>query len=81
MFLNHQRAVAVAHARAAWQQQIFVPEVGVGMDRDRRNMQLAAQRLFVQRLNILEPVFETITPQIDFIRRHRVKHESVVRIG
>jgi hypothetical protein len=44
-------------------------------------MQLASHGAFVQRLNVFQLVFETIAAQIDFVRRHRVKHERVVGIG
>src|SRR5205807_8635345 len=43
--------------------------------------QFAAQRAFVQCLDVFEPMFEAITAQIDFVFRHRVKHEGVVRVG
>ena len=55
--------------------------VGVGVDRNRRDVQLAAHRAFVQRLDVLEPMLETVTAQVDLVLRHRVKHERVVRIG
>ena len=51
------------------------------MNRDCRNVQLAPQRPLIQRLNIFQPMFETIAAQIDFVLRHRVKHEGVVWIG
>ena len=81
MFLNHQRPISISHARTARQQQILVRDVGVGVNRDRGNMQLASHGAFVQRLNVFQLVFETIAAQIDFVRRHRVKHERVVGIG
>ena len=44
-------------------------------------MQFAAQRAFIQRLNIFQPMFETVTAQVDLVFRHGVKHERVVGIG
>ena len=43
-------------------------------------MQVAAPRAFIQRLNIFQPMFESITAKIDFVFRHRIKHERIVRI-
>ena len=79
---RHQhRPVAVAHARAAGQQRVAIAHVGVGVDRDRRDVQLAAQGALVQRLDVLEPMLEAIAAQIDLVFRHRVKHEGVIGIG
>ncbi len=38
-------------------------------------------RPLIQRLNIFQPMFEPISAQIDFILRHRVEHERIIRIG
>ena len=51
------------------------------MNRDRRNIQLASHRALVQRLDIFEPVFETIAAQINLLLRHRVKHEGIIGVG
>src|SRR5215831_4089458 len=44
-------------------------------------MQLTALRPFVRRLNIFQPMVESITTQVDFILCHRIEHERVIRIG
>src|SRR5215831_2736891 len=44
-------------------------------------MQFAAPRSLIQRLNIFQPMVETITAKIDFVFGHRVEHEGIVRIG
>src|ERR1051326_5229061 len=44
---NDHRAVAVAHARAAWEQRITIAQVSEGVDRDRGDMQFASQRPFL----------------------------------
>ena len=44
-------------------------------------MHLAALRPLIQRLNVFQPMFKSITSQIDFVLRHRVEHERVVRVG
>ena len=81
MFPNNDGSVSIAHARATGQQRVFVCDVRVRVDRDRGNMQLAAPRPFVQRLNIFQSMFESITTEIDFVFRDRIKHKRVVWIG
>ena len=44
-------------------------------------MQLAALRPLIQRLNIFQAMVEPITTEIDFILRHRIEHERVIRVG
>src|SRR5437870_9093004 len=44
-------------------------------------MQLAAPRPLIQRLNIFQPMVEPITTEVDFILRHRIEHERVIRVG
>ena len=44
-------------------------------------MKLATRGPFVERLNVLEPVFEAVTAQVDLVFRHRVKHECIVGVG
>ena len=55
--------------------------VRISVDRDRRDMQLAPERAFIQRLNIFQSMFETVTTEIDFVLRDRIEHEGVIRIG
>ena len=35
----------------------------------------------IEGLNVLEPVFKTVSAQINFVFRDRVKHERVIGIG
>src|SRR5438270_9504923 len=79
-FSDHDWSVAIAHARATRQERVFVRDVGVGMNGNGRDMQLAASCAFVQGLDILQAMLETIPAQIDLIFRDRIKHERVVRI-
>jgi hypothetical protein len=44
-------------------------------------MQLATQRALIQRLDGLDLMLEAIAAQIDFVFRHCIKHEGVVRIN
>ena len=81
VFSDHNWSVAIAHARAARQQCIFIRRIRIRVNRDGRNVKLAAECPFIQRLDILESMFETITTKIDLVFRHRVEHECVVRIG
>ena len=78
---DHHRAVAIAHARAARQERVTIAHIGIGVNRDRGDVEFAAHRALVQRLNIFEPMFESVAAQIDLVFRHRVKHEGVIRIG
>jgi hypothetical protein len=44
-------------------------------------VKLATERALVQRLNVFQSMFESITTEIDFALRHGIKHERVVWIG
>ena len=72
--------VAISHARPARQQRIAVADVGVGMNADGRNIQLAAGRSLVEGLDVLENVLELETASRDETASQRVKHEGIVRI-
>ena len=50
------------------------------MNRNRGNVQLAAKGSLIKRLNIFEPMLKAIAAQVDFVFRHRVKHEGVIRV-
>jgi hypothetical protein len=50
------------------------------MDRDSREMKLASQRALIQRLNVLQYMFESVTACIDFVLSKSVKHERVIRV-
>src|SRR5229473_7855099 len=55
--------------------------MGVGMNADRGNLELAAQSPAIQSLDILEFVKKTQLARIELIVGQRVKHEGIVRIG
>ena len=55
--------------------------VCISVDRDRRDVQFTPERAFIQRLNIFQSMFETVTTEIDFVLRDRIEHEGVIRIG
>ena len=57
---DHHWAIAIAHAGAAGQKRVPVAHIRKCVNRDRGDVQLAAKRAFIQRLNIFEPVFEAI---------------------
>src|SRR5438128_558132 len=79
-FSDNNWSVSIAHARAARQQCVFVGDVGIRVDGNRGNMQLTAPRALIQRLNIFQPMVETITAKIDFVFGHCVEHEGIVGI-
>ena len=79
---RHQHwAIAVAHARAAGQQGVLVAHMRVGMDADRRDVQLAAAGPLVQRLDVLQDVLKIVAAVIDQSLGQAVKHERIVRVG
>ena len=61
LFCHEHRAIAVAHARAAGQQGVFVGNVGVGVDADGGDVEFAARGAFVQRLDVLQNVLKMKT--------------------
>ena len=81
MFSDNDRPVSIAHARPARQQRVVLSHVRIRMNRDGGDMQLAAPRPLIQRLNIFQGMVEPITTEVDFILRHRIEHERVIRIG
>ena len=80
MFSDNDRPVSIAHARPARQQRVLVGDVRIRVNGDRGNVELAASRPLVQRLNVFQSMFEPITTKIDFFLRHCIKHERVIRI-
>src|SRR6266705_5695970 len=80
-FSDNNWSVSIAHACAAWKQCVLVGDISIRVDGDRGNMQLAAPRALIQRLNIFQPMVETITAKIDFVFGHCVEHEGIVGIG
>ena len=78
---NEHRPISVAHARAARKERVSIADVSVSVDRNRGDVQFAAHGALVECLNVFELVLKTIPAQIDFVLRHRVKHEGVVWIG
>jgi len=48
---------------------------------DGGSVQLASPRPLIQRLNVFQPMFKAIAPQIDFVRPDRVEQKRAVRIG
>jgi hypothetical protein len=43
---------------------------------DGGNVQLAALRPLIQRLNVFQPMFKPVTAQIDFVLRDRVERNG-----
>ena len=81
LFCHEHRPVAVAHARAARQQCVFVADIGVGVDADRRDVKFAAGRAFVQRLDVLQDVLEPVAVRGNQFLRQPVEHECIIGIG
>ena len=77
---DEARAVPVAHRRAMRKQRVAVAEVGVGVNRDRRDLELAAHRALVEALDVLQLVDVGQPFGIDLPGGERVEHERVVRV-
>ena len=80
LFRHQHRAIAVAHARAAGQQRVFIGNVSVGMNADGGDVEFSAGGAFVQRLNVLQNVLEMKTMRRNKFLGQAIKHESVIRI-
>ena len=78
---NQPRSVSVAHRGAARQQPIALGEIGVGVDRNRGNLELTAQRALIERFDVGELVQVAELPGIELALGERIKHERVVGIG
>ena len=57
---NNHRTVPVAHAGAARTEDVAVAQVGIGVNAQRRQLQLAFQGAAVERLNVDQLVREAI---------------------
>src|SRR6266496_6305888 len=68
-------------SRPARQQRVILGHVRIRVNGDRGNMQLAAPRPLIERLNIFQAMIEAVTTEVDFILRHRIEHERVIRVG
>ena len=64
---DEPRAVPVAHRRAVREQGVLVGEVGVGVDRDGGDLELAAQRALVERLDVLQLVDVARGPPVSIL--------------
>ena len=78
---HEARSVAIAHGCTVREEGVSVAEVGVGVNGDRRDLELSAHGALVQRLDVLELV-DVLEPfGIDQPVRERVEHERVVGVG
>ena len=78
---HDHRAVAVAHAGAAGAEEIVVGQIGVGVQADGRQLQLAGEGAAVERFDIDQLVAEFVIAGVDLAVGQGVEHEGVVRIG
>ena len=77
---DEARAVPVAERGAVRQQGVAIGDVGVGMDRDRGDLELAAARALVQRLDVLKFVNVGEAFRVNPPVGERPEHEGIVRI-
>ena len=78
---DDHRAITVAHAGAAGAKNILVGQIGVGVQADGRQFQLAGKGAAVERFDVDQLVLEGVAAGIDFSVGQGMKHEGVVRIG
>ena len=78
---DDHRAVAVAHARPARAEHVAVGQMGVGVQADGRQFQLAAEGPAVERLDIDQLVLEAVAAGVDLALGQGVEHEGVVGVG
>ena len=75
---HNDRSIVPADTCAAGKEYVFVRQVRVCMERDRRNFELAFERLSVQCFDVAQLVDIVEITGIDLASRERVKHECVV---
>ena len=75
------RSVAVPEARAVGEQRVPLSEVRIGVQRDRRDLELAPERAPVQRFDVAQLVDVAPAAGVDLAGRERPEHERVVGIG
>ncbi len=78
---DQHRTVAIAHARAAGKERITIAHIGVGVNRDGRDIELGAHGALVQGLDIFQAMLKLVAAQVDLVFGHGVKHEGIIRIG
>ena len=78
---NQARPVLIAHRGSVRQQSVGIGQIGVGVNRDRGDFELTAQRALVERFYILELVDVMEPVGLDFALGESIKHECVVGVG
>ena len=78
---DDHRPVVVAHAGAAGAEDVLVGQVGVGVQADGGQLQLALEGPAVERFDIDQLVRELEIAGVDLVVRQGVEHEGVVGIG
>jgi len=77
---DDHRSVLIAHAAAATCEGITVCHVGIGVDRDRGNLQLAAASPLVESLDVLKDVLEPVWAGVQQVLGKPVEHEGVIGV-
>ena len=80
-FGDDHRTIPVAHACPARTENVAMAEEGIGVDADRRQLQIALERTLVERLDVDQLVRKPIPARVDLALRQGIEHESVVGIG
>ena len=78
---DDHRPVTLAHAAAARHQRILVLEIGIGVERDRRDVVEAVHGFAVQGLDVAKRVSELHPGHANLVGRHAVEHEGVIGVG
>ena len=74
-------AIAIAHARPAGAQHVAVGQMGIGVQAQGRQFQLAAECPAIERFDIDQFVPEEVRPGVDLAAGQGVEHEGVVGVG
>ena len=78
---DQHRAIAIAHAGPAGAKHVAIGEMGVGVQADGRQFQLAVKGPAVERFDIDQFVLEAIAAGVELALGQGVEHEGVVGIG
>ena len=74
-------AIAIAHARPAGTEHVAIGQMGVGVQAQGRQFQLAAERPAIERFDIHQFVPELVRSGVDLAAGQGVEHEGIVGVG
>ena len=78
---DHDGPIPVADARAAWVERVILVNIGIGMQGDGGQVQLAFTRTLVEGFDVLQDVFVNQVSGVDLAFCQAIEHEGVIGIG